>query len=64
MADNRPPVSVSMPVHNGEKRTWQAMDSLLAPDYENSDLIISDNPSTDSASKMKPFSFLDVPCGA
>jgi glycosyltransferase involved in cell wall biosynthesis len=47
MADNKPLVSIGMPVYNGEKYIRQALDSLLAQDYENFELIISDNASTD-----------------
>lgn len=36
-----------MPVYNGERFIGQALDSLLAQDYDNFELIISDNASTD-----------------
>jgi glycosyltransferase involved in cell wall biosynthesis len=42
-----PMVSVGMPVYNGEKYLRQALNSLLAQDYEDFELIISDNGSTD-----------------
>ena len=48
MIDNKPLVSIGMPVYNGEKYLRQALDSLLAQDYENFELIISDNASTDA----------------
>lgn len=48
MMDNKPLVSVGMPVYNGERFLSQALDSLLAQDYENFELIISDNTSEDA----------------
>jgi glycosyltransferase involved in cell wall biosynthesis len=42
-----PLVSIGMPVYNGEKYLRQALDSLLAQDYSNLALYISDNASTD-----------------
>lgn len=47
MADNKPLVSIGMPVYNGERFIRQALDSLLAQDYANFELIISDNASAD-----------------
>ena len=47
MADSKPLVSIGMPVYNGEKYIRQALDSLLAQDYANFELVISDNASTD-----------------
>ena len=47
MTGKKPQVSIGMPVYNGEKYIRQAMDSLLAQDYKNFELIISDNASTD-----------------
>ncbi len=40
-------VSIGMPVYNGDRYLRQALDSILAQDYENFELIISDNASTD-----------------
>ena len=37
-----------MPVHNDAKFLREALDSLLAQDYPNVELIISDNASTDA----------------
>lgn len=45
-------VSIGMPVYNGEKYICQALDSLLAQDYENFELIISDNASTDRTQEI------------
>ena len=52
MGDNKPMVSVGMPVYNGEKYLENALDSLLEQDYENFELIISDNASTDSTPEI------------
>lgn len=45
---NKSLVSIGMPAYNGERYIRKALDSLLAQDYENFELIISDNASTDS----------------
>jgi glycosyltransferase involved in cell wall biosynthesis len=42
-----PRVSIGMPVHNGEQQLRQAIESLLAQTFEDFELIISDNASTD-----------------
>jgi glycosyltransferase involved in cell wall biosynthesis len=47
MKYDKPLVSICMPVYNGERFIRQALDSLLGQDYENFELIISDNASTD-----------------
>lgn len=47
MITKRPLVSIGVPVYDGEKYIRRALDSLLAQDYENFELIISDNASTD-----------------
>jgi len=47
MVDDKLLVSIGMPVYNGEKCIRRAIDSLLAQDYENFELIVSDNASTD-----------------
>ncbi len=47
-ADSKSLVSIGMPVYNGERFICQALDSLLVQDYENFELIISDNASTDA----------------
>jgi glycosyltransferase involved in cell wall biosynthesis len=49
---NKPLVSIGMPIYNGERYVREALDSLLAQDYENFELIISDNASTDSTFKI------------
>jgi glycosyltransferase involved in cell wall biosynthesis len=50
--DSRPLVSIGMAVYNGELYIRQALDSLLAQDYENFELIISDNASTDKTRQI------------
>jgi glycosyltransferase involved in cell wall biosynthesis len=45
---SKPLVSIGMPIYNGEKHVKRALDSLLAQDYENCELVISDNASTDA----------------
>lgn len=52
MADSRPLVSIGMPVYNGERFIREALDSLLAQDYENFELIISDNASIDGTQEI------------
>ena len=49
---NKPLVSVCMPILNGEYFLRQALDSLLAKDYENFEIIILDNMSTDLTPKL------------
>src|SRR4030042_4089054 len=50
--DSKPLVSIGMAVHNGERYIRQALDSLLAQDYDNFELIISDNASTDKTREI------------
>lgn len=52
MSDEKPLVSIGMTVYNGERFIRQALDSLLAQDYENFELIISDNASTDRTKEI------------
>ncbi len=44
---DKPLVSIGMPVYNGEKYIRKALNSLLSQNYNNFELIISDNASTD-----------------
>jgi glycosyltransferase involved in cell wall biosynthesis len=52
MLDRKPLVSIGMPVYNGADFLHYALESLLAQDYENFELIISDNHSTDSTQEI------------
>ncbi|MBT8763359.1 glycosyltransferase family 2 protein [Desulfohalobiaceae bacterium Ax17] len=45
-------VSIGMPVYNGERYIRRALDSLLAQDYKNFELIISDNASEDATQEI------------
>ena len=45
---DKPLVSIGMPAYNGAQYIRKALDSLLAQDFENFELIISDNASTDA----------------
>jgi hypothetical protein len=47
-----PRVSIGLPVYNGEKYLQHALDSLLQQDYEDFELIISDNASTDATAEI------------
>src|SRR5262245_45798827 len=49
---NAPLVSIGLPVFNGEKHIQQALDSLLAQSYDNFELNISDNASTDGTEDL------------
>src|SRR5690606_1400221 len=51
--DSPPPrVTVAMPVYNGADYIERALDSLLAQDFEDFELIISDNGSTDGTDEI------------
>ena len=45
--DGPPRVSIGLPLYNAERYLTQAFDSLLAQDYEDVEIIVSDNASTD-----------------
>lgn len=47
-----PTVSLSMPVYNGEKYIAQAIDSILAQDFTDFELIVTDNASTDRTEEI------------
>jgi glycosyltransferase involved in cell wall biosynthesis len=49
---NIPRVSIGLPVFNGEQFLIRALDSLLAQNYSDFELIISDNGSTDGTEKI------------
>jgi glycosyltransferase involved in cell wall biosynthesis len=52
MSSDKPFVSIGLPTYNGERYIRQSLDSLLAQDYENFELIISDNASTDHTAEI------------
>jgi glycosyltransferase involved in cell wall biosynthesis len=47
-----PRLSVGLPVYNGEKYLEQALDALLGQTFEDFELIVSDNASTDETSRI------------
>lgn len=47
-----PLVSIGLPIYNEERFLSQTLDSLLAQDYENFEIIISDNASTDATNNI------------
>lgn len=47
MNNTKPLVSIGLPVYNGKRYLEQAVDSILNQTYDNFELIISDNASTD-----------------
>ena len=49
---NYPLVSIGVPVFNGENGLAKALSALLNQDYQNLEIIISDNASTDSTKKI------------
>ena len=52
MENRLPRVSIGLPVFNGEKYLARALDSLLAQEYEDFELVISDNASTDETGRI------------
>jgi glycosyltransferase involved in cell wall biosynthesis len=52
MNRDRPRVSIGMPVYNGERFLEEALDSLLAQTFEDFELIVSDNASTDGTPEI------------
>ena len=47
-----PTVSIGVPVYNGERYLQSALDSLLAQTYEDFEILISDNASTDATEEI------------
>ena len=47
-----PRLSIGLPVYNGERYLAESLDSLLGQSYENFELIISDNASTDATADI------------
>ncbi len=52
MTPHIPRVSIGLPVYNGERFLRQALDSILNQTFEDFELIISDNASTDSTAEI------------
>ncbi len=52
MASNLPKVTVCVPVRNGARTIARTLDSILAQDYPNFEIIVSDNCSTDKTAKI------------
>ncbi|MFZ3385028.1 MAG: glycosyltransferase [Candidatus Methanoperedens sp.] len=50
--NNKPRVSIGLPVYNGENYLREALDSILAQTYSDFELIISDNASKDSTPRI------------
>ncbi|NVM21089.1 MAG: glycosyltransferase [Desulfobacterales bacterium] len=51
-SSKQPSVSVGLPVYNGGAMLGEAIESILSQDFDDIELIISDNGSTDSTQKM------------
>jgi glycosyltransferase involved in cell wall biosynthesis len=52
MSNTNPKVTIGVPVYNGEKYLAAALDTLLAQSFEDFELIISDNASTDRTEEI------------
>ncbi|KFN39672.1 hypothetical protein KN63_01755 [Smithella sp. F21] len=50
--DENPLVSVCIPAYNAEKTIEKTLDSIICQDYENIEVIVSDNHSTDNTAKI------------
>lgn len=50
--EKKPLVSIGMPLYNEERYLCQTLDSLISQDYDNFELIISDNASVDSTPQI------------
>ena len=48
----KPKVSIGLPVYNAENYIREALDSVLAQDYQDFEIVISDNASTDSTRQI------------
>jgi glycosyltransferase involved in cell wall biosynthesis len=52
MSENKPRVSIGLPVRDGENYLAETLDSILAQTYSDFELIISDNASTDRTEEI------------
>ena len=52
MAPTNPRVSFGLPVYNGERYLEEAIESILAQTFEDFELVISDNASTDGTEEI------------
>src|SRR4051794_17704887 len=52
MTPSYPEVSICLPVYNGENYVGEAIRSILGQSFENLELIISDNASTDETARI------------
>ena len=52
MTEHIPLVSIGLPVYNGERYLAEAIESLLAQDYQNIEIIICDNASIDTTPQI------------
>ncbi len=52
MNTHRPSISIGLPVYNGERFLREALDSILVQTFEDFELIISDNASTDGTEQI------------
>ncbi|WP_041596220.1 glycosyltransferase family 2 protein [Halothece sp. PCC 7418] len=52
MSPDQPRVSIGLPVYNGERFLRETLDSILAQTFEEFELIISDNASTDKTAEI------------
>ena len=50
--NNKPKVTIGMPVYNGEKFLYNSLKSLISQSFSNFELLISDNASTDRTSQI------------
>ena len=48
----QPRLSIGLPVYNGEEYLAESLDALLGQTYEDFELVISDNASTDGTQEI------------
>jgi len=52
MSQKKPSLTIGIPVYNGEKFIGAALESLLAQTFEDFEVVISDNASTDNTAQI------------